>query len=200
VTDAGFLRERFFSMYITSSSNITVDWGDGVTEVKKGSFVHQYPEKKFYTITLSGDLSSVTGFAGQADVYSIDLAAFSNLEVIGMYEFAHLTNLNLRPFTKLKSVEVLGSIGFKEIIMPEEHDIRHMSIRETGMQGTLFNVVQSLYHDAYFDSGNRIGYFYFESPYELPDDVKSMLYEMGTWGWSIYPEFDYEEKDGNDEG
>jgi hypothetical protein len=200
--NAGFLREKVFSMYITSSSNITVDWGDGVTEVKTGSLVHHYPEKKFYTITLSGDLGSITGFSGQADVYSVDLAALTNLESIGMFEFANLPSLDLRPFKKLKSVDVLGGgTVFKEIIMPEEHDIRHMSIRETAIQGTLFNVVQSLYQDAYFDAENRAGSFYFESAYELPEDVKPMLFEMGTsWGWSIYPEFDYEEEYGNDEG
>lgn len=114
--------------------NVAVNWGDGTIEKRtlshtNGLFSHHYSwdRIKNYTITVSGDIKSITHFQKWYEtvkVYDIHFGGLTNLEFLTIETMHNSPEvINISRNRKLKTLKFENLLTTKEIIMPSVHEL-----------------------------------------------------------------------------
>jgi hypothetical protein len=120
------------------SGTITVDWGDGTTNVwtlnNNIIVYHYYTATGNYPVTVTGDLEDVIGFQAISSLAKMDQIDISDLPALQYFELTVPRGpavLDLSQNTALNSITVRGTPQTTSLLLPPNHVINYVDISTT---------------------------------------------------------------------
>ncbi|MBT1688257.1 hypothetical protein [Dawidia soli] len=121
------------------SGAITVDWGDGTTDVwtlnNNIIVYHYYTAEGNYPVTVTGDLETVTAFqATSSSIAAMDQLDISALPALQYFELTVARGpavVDLSHNTALNSITLRGSPQTTTLLLPPNHVINYVDISAT---------------------------------------------------------------------
>jgi hypothetical protein len=200
--------DLFHFMLAGTDGTITINWGDGVSEVYALApdhleLDHTYATPGNHMISITGDLSSIGFFYsayGQGMIDSVDFSRLTNLRELRFLLSRSPAVLDLSHNSKLEFAMLAGLHDLRTLILGE-NQLRWLMLHGPNqmMTTSLDAVIGSLYHNAV--AGNITnGWFGFAATWyqeetdetaiasPSPDGLEKMRILKAQYGWSFSPD------------
>jgi hypothetical protein len=200
-----------FEFYLSGGSNgiVTVNWGDGVANVRElqpawvgPPFFHLYPGPGNYPITITGDLDNITLFQAGFGNGAIDKIDFTHLSEVNEVSFGLSRSpavLDFRRNFKLETLILVGLNNLEQVILPRSHNISLISLDGENRMTTpaVDSVIDNLYRNTIRKNirNGAIGWalsWVQENNSILGPPTATALAQVkimkDQYGWALYPD------------
>lgn len=221
-TSAALYADQFLTFQITASEmdinftfhvagnggKVSINWGDGTIEKRTvteyATFEHAYDEMKNYTVTISGDIKTITELHLNYEdivIRDIHFSGLTNLKVVNFNLLgAGPRVVNFSRNKMLESVTLAGIEGLQDVILSTTNNIILIDISgENELTTPVVDRVIARIHDSVVNAP-RPGFMNVSATWHQGEDDYSMIgppssYSINklkklrdVYGWNIAPE------------
>lgn len=200
--------DQGFKFYLSGNGGkVSINWGDGTIEkrVIDGGYVmfdHVYSREKNYTITIAGDLQTITAIDmayREAFINQIHFGGLTNLEQVNFNLIKIVGPVNFSRNKKLKSITLSGVQGMTDVVLSTSNIIDYIDVSgDNSLSTASVDRIVARIHDSVINNP-RTGFMNLKATWYQEEDNYSMVgppssYSINkvrklqnVYGWTITP-------------